>query len=177
MKAGRGENGEGRGGCGPVLTLYQRLSEDIQSYLSVPWPITSPGRSAGVGGERSGLKRSLLPPRHSSTTLPKLETVWAWAPAGLRWGCSLTLVLTVLLHVPPALFGLETLGLGVWWSGERPLWILLRTIYSATSYITKWQRRVTCNWDVGQWKWCIFLWALIVLLQMPPRSLPMAVVS
>lgn len=52
-----------------VLTLHQRL----QSPPCVPFPITSPGRSAGAGGELSGQKRSLVPPRRSSTTLPKLE--------------------------------------------------------------------------------------------------------
>lgn len=86
MKAGGGENGEG-GWRGEVkyLPFYQKVNDDIQSYLSVPLPITSPGRSAGVGGERTGQKQSLLPPRHSSTTLPKLDTVWARAPAGLCW--------------------------------------------------------------------------------------------
>lgn len=64
------------------------VSDLVTAYKvtpSVPLPITSPGRSAGVGGERTGQKQSLLPPRHSSTTLPKLESVWARAPAGLRW--------------------------------------------------------------------------------------------
>lgn len=80
---------QGRGGRGTVLTLNQRFSDGLQSYLSVPLPITSPGRSAGVGGERTGQKQSLLPPCHSSTTLPRLETVWATAPAGLCWGAVL----------------------------------------------------------------------------------------
>lgn len=96
MKAGGGENGEGG-----VEVQYLPCIRDLVVAYKVtplpPYPITSPGRSAGVGGERTGHKQSRLPPRHSSTTLPKLETVWARAPAGLCWDA-------VLLYTYQCLF-------------------------------------------------------------------------
>lgn len=77
-----------------------------------PLPITSPGRSAGVGGECTGQKQSLLPPRHSSTTLPKMESVWARAPAGLRRDA--VLVYSNLgLFTSSRIFDLEILRLGL----------------------------------------------------------------
>lgn len=77
----RRKNREG----GRVRYSTYPVIRDLGISLSVPPPITSHGRSAGVGGERTGQMQSLLQPRHSSTTLPKLEAVWARAPAGLCW--------------------------------------------------------------------------------------------
>lgn len=93
---------------GTVLTLDLRFSDGLQFTPSAP-AITSPGRSAGAGGECTGQKSSLLPPRHSSTTLPKLEHVWATAPAGLV-GCSPMLLSPGPLHIIQPFSGFVVAG-------------------------------------------------------------------
>lgn len=81
-----------------------RFSDDLQGYPSVPPPLTSPERSAGVGGECTGQNLSFLPPRHSSITLPTLEAVWARAPAGLCWEAVISHSYPRLSMPPPSLF-------------------------------------------------------------------------
>lgn len=58
--------GGARHGTYPASEIYQ-----VPPVSPSPSPV--PGGQAGAGGELSGQKRSLVPPRRSSTTLPKLE--------------------------------------------------------------------------------------------------------
>lgn len=162
----------GRGGWGTVLTLYQRFSDGLKSHPSVPQPITSPGRSAGVGGECTGQKQSLLPPRHSLTTLPKLDLSGPELQldyAGMQ--SYSTLICASSYH--PAFFDLETslmfLAQSGGWRGLYGILscklqgslILVRMTYSALSYISGKQWQETSYCDIEQWKWWIFLRALI----------------
>lgn len=83
MKAGGGENGEGGGEWGEVQYL-----PCVRDYKVNPLPITSPGRSAGVGGERTGqsspFSHLATPPQHSQSwrlRVPELQLDCAGMPS------------------------------------------------------------------------------------------------
>lgn len=80
-----------------VLTLYQRFSDDLQSYPSAPLPLTSAGRSAGVRGERTGQKAV---PSPTSPLLNNTPNCLGRSSSGTVLGCGPTLILSRPLHVP-----------------------------------------------------------------------------
>lgn len=106
MKAGGGENGEGR-----VVVQYLPCQRDLVMAYKVtplsPYPITSPGRSAGVGGERTGqnspFSHLATPPQHSQS--------WKLSGPELQMDCAgmrsySSLMCASSCH--PAFFDLET---------------------------------------------------------------------
>ena len=124
MKADRGENGEG--GWGTVLTLYQRFSDDLQSYPSVP---PTHHQSWEVCRGRRRAHRTKVVPSPTSPLLhntPKAGNCLGQRSSWTVLGCGLTLVLFVPPRHPQPFNDLETVLLGYavcstkWWV-ERPL--------------------------------------------------------